>query len=135
MGTVTVVIPCFNCELYLEEAIESALAQTYPKLRIVVIDDGSNDGSPQILHRFSDRIRVIRQENRGLAAARNRGIDETNGAYLAFLDADDRWHPRKVATQVSYLQDHPDLALVFCDREWIDSRGHRITAPPHRLPA
>jgi teichuronic acid biosynthesis glycosyltransferase TuaG len=132
--SVAVVIPCFNSSAFVGEAVESALAQTYQPLEVLVVNDGSTDASADVLRRYAGRIRVIDQDNQGLAAARNAGIDATTSTYIAFLDADDRWRCNKIATQVEYLRSHPQVSLVFCDRSWIDTRGEPIAAPQHRRP-
>jgi glycosyltransferase involved in cell wall biosynthesis len=134
VGSVAVIIPCFNASRFVGEAVESALSQTYQSIEVVVVNDGSTDTSADVLSRYTGRIRVIDQNNQGLAAARNRGIDATVSTYIAFLDADDRWNRRKIATQVEYLQRHPRVSLVFCDRSWINAQGEPIGPPPHRRP-
>lgn len=93
MKRISVVIPCYNSDAYLAEAIESALSQTYSNKEIVVVDDGSTDNSPAIMSRYGDSILVVRQANSGLPAARNAGIRASTGEWLAFLDADDWWDP------------------------------------------
>jgi glycosyltransferase involved in cell wall biosynthesis len=132
--SVAVIIPCYNSSRFVGEAIASVLAQTYDSTEVVVVNDGSTDASREILGGYGDRIRIIDQANRGLAGARNSGIDATASTFIAFLDADDRWHPRKIAAQVEYLTGHPRASLVFCDRAWIDERGLPIAAPMHRAP-
>lgn len=127
---VTCLVCAYNYEAYIAEAIESALAQDYPadRLEILVIDDGSTDGTPQALATFGDRIRVVRQENAGLNAATARGIAEATGEYIALLDADDVWLPEKVRLQVELLEARPEVGLVFSDMELMDGDG-RVFAP------
>ncbi len=91
---VSVIIPCYNSGAFLEEAIGSAMAQTYSPVEIVVVDDGSTDHSPEIAQRLP--VRYIRQPNRGLAASRNLGLRESKGRYIVFLDADDRSRPEAI---------------------------------------
>lgn len=100
MDLVSVVIPAYNAEKYLREAVDSALAQSYPECEIVVVDDGSTDGTGAILDGYGNRIRVIRQVNSGSAAACNAGVAAATGAWIAFLDADDVWLPDKLSRQV-----------------------------------
>jgi glycosyltransferase involved in cell wall biosynthesis len=97
---VSVVIPCYNSEAYLRETIDSAVNQTHPPREVIVVDDGSTDGSASVAEAYGDPVRVIRQENQRQAAARNRGIEEARGDFVAFLDADDLWHPEKLERQL-----------------------------------
>ncbi|HEX5446005.1 MAG TPA: glycosyltransferase family A protein [Pirellulales bacterium] len=97
---VSAVIPTYNCGHYVVEAVESACAQTYPRLEVIVVDDGSGDDTRQRLRPYFDRITYLHQENRGLSAARNRGIQAAQGEWIALLDADDRWHREKTAVQL-----------------------------------
>ncbi|MDP2057994.1 MAG: glycosyltransferase family A protein, partial [Thiobacillus sp.] len=94
---ISVVMPCYNAAPYVEEAIESVLGQGYPQVELIVVDDGSTDGSTEILQRLatdhSARITLIYQNRAGPFAARNRALAHANGNYIAFLDADDTWHP------------------------------------------
>ena len=106
---VTAVIPAYNKELYIGRAIESALAQTYPQLQVIVVDDGSSDGTRAIAERFAaqdERVRIVSVENAGVAAARNLGTQLATTPYVAYLDADDLWHPEKIARQVAALSVH-----------------------------
>jgi glycosyltransferase involved in cell wall biosynthesis len=109
---VSIVIPCYGQAAYLEEAIESVLAQTYAQVEIVVVDDGSPDNAARVAERFP-WVRCIRQANAGLAAARNAGIRESEGELLVFLDADDRLLPRALETGVEELRAHPEAAFAF----------------------
>lgn len=108
---VTVVIPCYNHAHYLGDAIESVLAQTYPHVEIVVVDDGSTDDTREVAARYVG-VRYVWQANRGLAAARNTGLRESTSAYLIFLDADDRLLPDAVETNLRHLLARPDCAFV-----------------------
>jgi glycosyltransferase involved in cell wall biosynthesis len=111
---VSIIIPVFNCERYLAEAIESVLAQTYRPLEIIIVDDGSTDGSADVAKGFADpQIRYCYQPNSGQGAARNRGTNLARGSFLAFLDADDVWLTDKLALQIAALEGNPELDAVF----------------------
>lgn len=127
---VTIVVPAFNAERTLEETLRSAAAQTHDPLEIVIVDDGSTDRTGAIAASFCEgepRARLIVQDNRGVAAARNAGIRAARGAYVAPLDADDIWHPTKIARQVAVALAAPEPpALVYCWFRTIDERS-RVT--------
>jgi len=99
--SVTVVIPSFNCARFIREAVDSALAQTVPPLEVIVIDDGSTDGTPEIMAGYASdpRVRYLHQKNAGQSTARNNGIRAARGEFIALLDADDRWKPDKLETR------------------------------------
>jgi glycosyltransferase involved in cell wall biosynthesis len=109
---ISVVIPTYNYGHFVTEAVDSVLAQTAPPLEVIVVDDGSKDDTRQRLARYGDRIRYIYQENQGLSAARNTGIRAAQGEYIALLDSDDVWHPRKLEVQAHYLARHPEVGLL-----------------------
>ena len=110
---VSVVLPVYNCPLYVGGAIESVLAQTFADFELILIDDGSRDETPAVLRRYIDpRIMLVTQENRGLAATLNRGIDLARGRYIARQDQDDISLPERFAKQVAYLDAHPECGLV-----------------------
>lgn len=121
---VSVVIPTYNSAATVKEAIESVLAQTYSNFEVVVIDDGSTDETPSVMRQFGARIRSFRQENQGVSAARNTGIQRSRGEYVAFLDSDDLWLPEKLAEQISWLEADPNLGLVYCD--WAVVSGEAV---------
>jgi glycosyltransferase involved in cell wall biosynthesis len=104
MPTVSVVIPSYNAARYVEAAVDSVLGQTFRNVEVLVVDDGSTDGTEAVLSRYGRAIRYLRQENSGVSAARNRGIQESTGRYVAFLDADDTWFPGKLDRQVAALE-------------------------------
>lgn len=109
---VDIIIPCYNMTTYLSQAIDSALAQTYAHVRVVVVDDGSTEDIRSLVELYAGRVNYIRQENRGQAAARNTGIAHTDGDFVCFLDADDIILPGKTAIQTTFLNAHPDVDLV-----------------------
>ncbi|MGI9068132.1 MAG: glycosyltransferase family 2 protein [Pyrinomonadaceae bacterium] len=125
---VSVIIPNYNYAHYLPLAIDSVLAQTYPNVEIVVVDDGSTDNSETVLKSYVNRIRWLRQQNQGVAMARNLGVRETRGEFVAFLDADDLWLPLKLERQVQRFFDDPELGLVHCGMEEIDHTGAHLRA-------
>src|ERR1051326_243987 len=102
--TVSVVMPVYNGENYLRSAIESVLSQTFQDFEIIVIDDGSKDSTPAIAQSYGDRVRYVRQENAGVAAAVNHGIAVARGRYFAWLSHDDFYAPEKLAAQVRALE-------------------------------
>ncbi len=112
---VSVIIPTYNCGRYITEAVESALAQRDVFLEVIVVDDGSTDDTATRLAPYRGRICYLLQNNAGPGAARAVGQRAARGKYLAFLDADDRWRPDKLALQVAYLEAHPDVGLVCSD--------------------
>jgi len=135
---VSVVIAAFNGEKYISEAIGSALKQNYEPMEIIVVDDGSTDATNDIVKRFHDVI-LITQTNQGNAVARNRGIQESRGKYIAFLDQDDYWVPEKISLQVQCLKPHVSAALCLClqrsileDKSnlpsWVNKLAHNQTA-------
>jgi glycosyltransferase involved in cell wall biosynthesis len=113
--SVSLVIATFNHGRLLPEALDSAIGQTLEGVEIVVVDDGSTDDTPAVLARYGDRIRVVHQSNRGLAAARNTGLAAVRGAYVSFLDADDVLMPTKLAEQIAVLEQAPAVGWTYCD--------------------
>ena len=110
---ISCVIPVFNGERYLGEALDSALAQTHSPLEIIVVDDGSTDGTAEVVGRYAGRIEYLKQPNLGYEAAKDSGIRLARGEFIAFLDADDVWHPAKLAIQVARMRSRPELDLCF----------------------
>jgi glycosyltransferase involved in cell wall biosynthesis len=124
MKKVSVIVPVYNAEKYVAATIESVLAQTYPNFEIIIVDDGSPDNSIEVCQKFTDsRIRIVRQENRGLPGARNTGIRHAKGDYLAFLDADDIWLPTKLEKHVHHLDNSPTVGISFCYSSFINQQG------------
>lgn len=111
--SISVVIPVFNGEKYLAEAIQSVLNQTVPPSEIIVIDDGSTDHTAAVCRDFGDQIHYLKQENQGAAAARNLGIKEAAGTYLAFLDADDLWMPTRLQEGLSRIEENDSPGILF----------------------
>lgn len=113
---VSAVIPTFNYGHFVCAAVDSVLAQTYRPVEVIVVDDGSTDDTSERLRPYGDRIRYVYQRNQGLSAARNTGIAHARGAYVAFLDSDDIWHPQKLAVQMRYAAAHPEVGVIGTDR-------------------
>lgn len=113
---VSVIVPAFNAEHYIEETLRSIVSQTYEQVEICVVDDGSTDKTATIVARFGSRVRYFRQANSGgCAAPRNTGIAGCSGSYLTFIDADDIMPPERIERQVEFLQKNPEVGIVFCD--------------------
>jgi glycosyltransferase involved in cell wall biosynthesis len=130
---VSVIIPCFNGEQFIGDALKSVLSQTFKELEIIVVDDGSSDGSRDVIKQFQGDSRVIyiaHEENKGIAAARNTGIRRAQGEFIAFLDQDDVWWQKKIAKQVHVMTEdvQKNIGLVSSDIEIIqDIKGKRNT--------
>ena len=116
---VSVIIPTYNRAWSLPAAIDSVLAQDYQPFELIVIDDGSSDNTPFLLSAYKHQIKTVRQENAGVSAARNTGIDTAAGDFLAFLDSDDRWLPQKLARQVDFFRRHPDALICQTEELWV----------------
>ena len=109
---VSVIMPAFNTAAYIAESIDSVLEQDYPNLELIVVDDGSTDGTVEIVRSYGDRLTLLTQQNQGAAVARNAGIAAATGEYIAFIDSDDVWLPGKVTAQVLYMQQHPEIGFT-----------------------
>ncbi|MBD2484138.1 glycosyltransferase [Planktothrix sp. FACHB-1365] len=139
---VSVIIPVYNGDRYMSQAIDSVLSQTYSNYEIIIVDDGSTDNTHQIIQHYIEKyqnqslIRYIFQPNQGVAAARNRGIQEARGEFIALLDQDDMFWPEKLAHQVACFQANPDVAIINSGWRLIDENNNRISdiEPWHNLP-
>ena len=120
---VSVIIPVYNGEKYIRDAIESVLNQTYKNFEIVVADDGSTDNTVEILKEYGDKIRWKSQENKGPASAKKFGTSMAKGEYLAYLDSDDIFLPDKLELQVNYLDKHSEVGLVYSDYYQVNEKG------------
>jgi glycosyltransferase involved in cell wall biosynthesis len=143
MSLVTAAITTYNRARFLPGALESIFGQTYDgEVDVLVVDDGSTDETPDVLARYGDRIRVVRQENGGRSAARNTAVREASGPYLSFLDSDDRWLPGKLARQVPVLAADERVGMVHGHVDLVDEddrplpeeteRHHRLFSAAHR---
>jgi len=116
---VSVIVPTYNRWPLVREAIESVLAQSYTLFELIVVDDGSTDGTAGKLAEYGMSLRLIEQRPRGVSAARNRGVSIARGRYLAFLDSDDLWLPEKLAIQTAFMEDHAEIAICQTDEIWL----------------
>ncbi len=124
MKKVSVIIPIYKVENYIADTVRSVLEQTYQNFELLIVDDGSPDGSVAVCQQFTDpRIKVIRQNNRGLAGARNTGIRHAQGDYLALLDGDDLWLPNKLEKHVDHLDEFPNVGVSFSRSAFINEAG------------
>lgn len=136
MQRVSVIIPCFRCGGTIERAVGSVLAQSEPPLEVIVVDDASSDGTPQVLRGLGElhgeRVRVITlPRNAGASAARNAGWDAARGELVAFLDADDTWHPRKLEIQRSFMQHRPEYPMTAHRMAYEDDDPQTVEAAGH----
>lgn len=115
---VSVVIPVYNNEETIEDTLKSILSQDYKNIEVIIVNDGSTDGTNDVLDQYRDIVKIINQTNAGSAVARTQGIKNAAGKYIAFIDADDLWVPWKISTQVRYLEQHTDIGMVF--NSWIE---------------
>jgi glycosyltransferase involved in cell wall biosynthesis len=130
MPRVSVIIPTFNCGQFIGRTLNSVFAQTYGDYEVIVVDDGSTDDTRDIVTAFEGRVHYYYQPNRGQASARNVAVDKANGEFIAYLDADDLWHPHKLERQVAYLDTHADRGLVHSDWAFIDENDN-LLVPAH----
>jgi glycosyltransferase involved in cell wall biosynthesis len=134
MPLISVIVPARNAEATIRDTIASVLRQTFEDFELIVIDDGSTDGTRAVIDRIADdRLRYVSFENAGLAAARNRGIERSNGAFISFIDADDLWTPDKLESQVQVLRSRPAAGLAYSWTAFIDDHGRYLFAkePQH----
>ncbi|MDJ0554112.1 MAG: glycosyltransferase family A protein [Microcoleaceae cyanobacterium MO_207.B10] len=123
---VSVIIPVYNCDRYIGQAIESVLGQTYQSYEIIVIDDGSTDETQLALQPYIEKIRYVYQENQGVSVARNHGIELARGELVAFLDADDFFLPDKLTAQVGVFDAQPNLGIVHSGWRKVNQEGETI---------
>ena len=121
---VSAVIPVYNGERYLRQTLESVFSQNYRNLELIAVDDGSTDSSPAILSEYAGRLRFLTQKNSGVSSARNRGVRESQGELIAFLDQDDVWYSHKIERQVEVLRTHAEVSFVYSDIDIIDPAGN-----------
>ncbi len=127
---VSVIIPAYNAAECIAGALDSVLAQTLCEFEILVVDDGSNDGTATVLASFGDRLQLLTQPNSGPAAARNKGLQHARGEFVAFLDADDRWLPTKLERQVALLRSRPEIGFCSTATAVVDAAGAPVADWP-----
>lgn len=132
---VSVIIPTYNRGRVIKEAIDSVLAQDYTEFELIVVDDGSTDHTSDVLDSYRNVIKVLSQKNKGVSAARNRGIAEASGKFIAFLDSDDLWLPQKLSTQIEFFNKTPDALICQTEEVWIRN-GLRVNPKKrHKKPS
>ncbi len=129
MALISVVIPVWNGKPFIEEAIRSVFSQTYPALEIIIVDDGSTDGTKQVVSRLAGPIPItyLCQERQGVAVARNTGASVARGDWVAFLDQDDMWYPHKLQVLADCFKTHPETAFFFSGGDVIDTVGNPVS--------
>jgi glycosyltransferase involved in cell wall biosynthesis len=132
---VSVILPTYNRAWTLKTAIDSVLFQDYPNIELIVIDDGSRDNTRQLLKEYKTQIKVLSQENAGVSAARNRGIEKSRGEFIALLDSDDSWDKRKISCQMDFFMANPEALICQTQEVWI--RNHKRVNPKikHKKPS
>ena len=131
---ISIIIPAYNADKYLANTIQSVINQTYIDWEIIIINDGSTDGTLELINNFKDkdsRIKVFSHENAGVAHSRNRGIAEAKGEFIAFLDADDLWTPDKLEMQLKVLQENPEAGVAYSWVDYIDETGKFLYPGSH----
>ena len=132
---VSVVLPTYNRWPMVSEAVESVLEQSFKRFELIVVDDGSQDGTLDGLRRYGICLKVISQPRRGVASARNLGLSWSSGRYVAFLDSDDLWRPAKLETQTGYMESHPQVEICQTEEIWVRN-GVRVNPKKrHRKPS
>jgi GT2 family glycosyltransferase len=119
----------------LGEAVHSVLAQSFEDFELIVVDDGSSDGTATELAKFGSQLRVVRTERRGVSAARNHGVGRAQGRYIAFLDSDDLWKPSKLASQARFMAQHPEIQICQTEEIWIRNDVRVNPKAVHRKPS
>ena len=132
MPLISIIIPVYNGEKTIKETIQSVLGQTFADFELIVINDGSQDSTLEVVSSISEpRLKVFSYPNAGVSASRNRGIAQAKGEYISFIDADDLWTPDKLETQLTALQAHPEAAVAYSWTDWIDESGEFLRPGSH----
>jgi len=132
---VSVVTATYNMGHYLPQAVNSVLAQTYPNVEVVIVDDGSTDDTPAVCAQFAGnpRVQVHRKQNGGQASAKNKGVELARGEFVGFLDADDLWKPDKLERQMPLFEGRPNVGVVYSDYEMMDGEGRPLPKNPTHM--
>lgn len=132
MPTISVIVPAYNAEKTILKTIESVLKQTFTDFELIIINDGSNDSTLNIVNSINDdRIKVFSYANSGVCVSRNRGIEQAQGEYISFLDADDLWTTDKLELQLKALQENPQTAIAYSWTDYIDENGKFLYPGSH----
>lgn len=132
MPTISVIIPVYNGQKTIKETIQSVLNQTFADWELIIVNDGSQDATLEIINSINDyRIKVFSYSNAGVSSSRNRGLDQARGEFISFLDADDLWTPDKLKEQLKALQENPQSALAYSWTSWIDQSGQLLRQGGH----
>lgn len=127
---IDVIIPTYNRAATLERAIESVLKQSFTYYKLIVVDDGSTDATPNVLSKYlgQNKITILRQDNHGVSSARNLGIQNSSAEWVAFLDSDDEWLPQKIEIQLQFIKQHPEFNFIHSNEIWMRN-NIRVNAP------
>ncbi|MBU5615236.1 glycosyltransferase family 2 protein [Geomonas azotofigens] len=134
-ATVSVIIAAYNAERYIAQAIDSVLAQSYPGVECIVVDDGSSDRTADIVKGYGSRVRYLYQQNAERSAARNNGMSQAGGEFISFLDADDLLAPEKLAEQVAFLGEHPEYDVAYSRVSYFNDEDGSSFTPQRRSPS
>ena len=133
---VSIIMPCYNMESFIGEAIDSVRQQTYPHWEMLIVDDASSDRTKEIVQRYcvqDSRVQfTAKDRHSGIADSRNQAIQMSKGRFLAFLDADDLWHPEKLQIQLEFMLDH-QVGFTYSTYDWIDEQGHTLNKSIHTI--
>lgn len=131
---VSVIIPCYNQEQYLQEAVDSVLASTYENIEIIIVDDGSTENTKFLETFYASKTKIIHQENQRLSIARNNGIKQSLGEYILPLDADDKIHPEYIEKAVNILETQSNIGIVYCEAEFFGEKKGKWKLKKYKFP-
>ena len=132
---VSVILPTYNRAWTLKEAVDSVLLQDYPNIELIIIDDGSEDNTQKLLEPYKNEITVLYQENKGVSAARNKGIKKSCGEFIALLDSDDAWNKKKISCQMEFFKNHPEAIICQTEEIWIRNGKKVNPKVKHKKPS